>query len=281
MRFFFLLLSLGTFGADQDLDGVPDELEQRLLERFVPRFYTAVDDCDVAPAEFERGRTAPVAKKKNGTIYGQVFAVSGGLEVHYYHLWSADCGKIRHPLDAEHVSGFLSEEKGEWRARYWYAAAHENTVCDRGSAARAGLLYAEWRGPEVWISRGKHASFLSEAACRTGCGSDRCDRSKRLAVSQLINLGEVENRLNGSDWVLSTAWNLSEKMGSDFPPALRAALDGSKRIIAANPATPGVQPVIAAGNTTIDSLALANTKTEGALSKAHKTAKSWLQKHLR
>ncbi len=153
-------------------------------------------------------------------------------------------------------------------------------MCDRGSAARAGLLDAEVRGPEVWISRGKHASFLSEAACRAGCGSDRCDRSERLAVAQVINLGEAGNRLNGSDWLVAPAWNLREKMESDFHPDLRKALDGSKRIIAANPATPGVQPVIAAGSTTIDSLALANTKTEGALSKAHKAAKSWLRKHL-
>ncbi|MCX6612424.1 MAG: hypothetical protein NTW74_16425, partial [Acidobacteria bacterium] len=280
MRFFFLFLAMSAFGGDQDLDGVQDELEQRLIERFVPKFYVAVDDCDVAPAEFERGRVEPVAKSRNGTIYGQVFAASGGLEVHYYHLWAADCGRGQHPLDAEHVSAFLTEEKGEWRARYWYAAAHEDTVCDRGSAAKAAMLYSEWRGPEVWISRGKHASFLSEAACKTGCGADRCDRSVRLKVSQLVNLGEVGNRLNGSEWALASGWNLREKMGSDFPAELRKELDASKRIISANPGKPGVQPVIAAGSTTIDALALANTKTEGALSKAHKSVKSWLKKHL-
>jgi hypothetical protein len=280
MRFLTVLLALGVFGADRDLDGVRDELEQSLLERFLPRFYVAKNDCDLAPAEFERGRLEPVAKHRNGTIYGQVFPVDGGLEVHYYHLWTTDCGKIGHPLDAEHVSGFLGEDKGEWRARYWYAAAHEDTVCDRGAAARAGLLDAEVRGPQVWISRGKHASFLSEAACQAGCGSDRCDRSEPLVVAQVINLGEAGKRLNGSDWLLAPAWNLREKMGSDFPLDLQKALDGSKRIIAANPATPGVQPVIAAGNTTIDSLALANTKTEGALSKAHKATKSWLRKLL-
>jgi hypothetical protein len=280
MRILTLLFALGAFAADRDLDGVADELEQSLLERFVPRFYVAKNDCDLAPAEFERGRMEPVLKQRNGTIYGQVFAVSGGMEIHYFHLWAEDCGKIRHKLDAEHVSGFLIEEKGEWRARYWYAAAHEDTVCDRGAAARAGLLNAEWRGPEVWISRGKHASFLSESACRAGCGSDRCDRSERLAVAQVINLGEAGNRLNGSDWLMAPDWNLREKMGSDFPADLQKALDKSKRIIAANPATPGVQPVILAGSTTIDSLALANTKTEGALSKAHKATKAWLRKHL-
>ncbi len=259
---------------------LPDKTEQELLDRFIPGFYLAADDCDVAPSEFERHRPEPVVKHRNGTIYGQAFRVSGGVELHYYHLWSMDCGKAKHPLDVEHVSALLTEQSGQWRARYWYAAAHEDTVCDRGSAGKASLLYAEWRGPEVWISRGKHASFFTEAACRAGCGSDRCDRSVKLNVKQVVNLGEANAALNGSTWLQSSAWPLTQKMQSDFPDTLRRQLDQSRQMIAANPVKPPIQPAIAAGSSTVDAIALANTKTESALSKAKKSVKSWLSRRL-
>jgi hypothetical protein len=280
MRIFLLGLLMMAGGADSDGDSIPDEAERQILEKFLPRFHVAVGDCDMKPAEFERGQSKPVLKARNGTIHGQVFPVEGGVEVHYYHLWSNDCGRIQHPLDAEHVSGLLVQMKGEWRAQYWYSAAHEDTICDRGLAARASEIYAEWRGPDVWVSRGKHASFLSEAACRLGCGSDKCDRSERLVVQKIVNLGEPGKLADGMDWVRSDAWPLREKMGSDFPLTLRSSLDDSRGIIAVT--TPNrivAQPVILAGSSTIDALSTANAKTEGALAKSKKKVKAWLEAH--
>jgi len=279
MRIWLVLIWLNVAGGDQDRDLIPDSEEQYLLERFLPRFHVAVGDCDVKPAEFERGKATPVVKERNGTIYGQVFRIAGGVEIHYFHLWANDCGRIPHELDAEHVSAFVVQQEKEWRARYWYSAAHEDTVCDRGAAARAQFLLAEWRGPDVWVSRGKHASFLSEEACRLGCGSDKCDRSENLVVKQVLNLGERGNLLNGSRWAEGSGWRLGEKMGSDFPADLRKQLDGSQKIIAAKTRNPVVQPVILAGSSTIDSLELANTKTGGALSKAKKSVKKLFEKY--
>lgn len=280
MRLALLLLLLGGDRFDRDRDAIHDEDEQRLLETFLPRFYIAVGDCDVLPAEFVPGRAEPVVKERNGTIYARAFPVDGGMELHYYHLWGNDCGRVKHPLDAEHVSAFLVKESSGWRAQYWYAAAHEDTVCDRGAAARARLLYAEWRGPEVWVSRGKHASFLSESACRLGCGSDRCDRSERLKVRQIVNIGEPDRLLNGAEWVNAPGWQLQTKFQSDFPVELRRTLEEANEIIAANPRNPAVQPVILAGSSTIDALAIANKKTDSALVKAKKSVKNWLQKHI-
>jgi len=280
MRTFLLALLMFAGGADSDGDSITDEVEQQVLQKFLPRFHIAVADCDLMPAEFLPGAQKPTLKAKNGGIYGQAFPVDGGIEVHYYHLWSMDCGRIQHPLDAEHVSGFLVQVKGEWRARYWYSAAHEDTICDRGLAAKASELYAEWRGLDVWVSRGKHASFLSESACRLGCGSDKCDRSERLVVPQIVNLGEPGKLAVGSDWVASEAWPLKEKMQSDFPLSLRATIDSSKGIVAVTtPDRVVTQPVILAGSSTIDALALANTKTEGALAKSKKKVKAWLGAH--
>ena len=281
MRVWFLFALLGAASGDLDRDTIEDAEEQRLLEQFAPKLNIAVGDCDVKPAEFESGRLEPVVKERNGTIYGQAFRVEGGIELHFYHLWGTDCGRVKHALDAEHVSALLVWEKQEWRARYWYAAAHEDTVCDRGSAARASLLYAEWRGPEIWISRGKHASFLSDAACRLGCGSDKCDRSERLVVEQVLNLGERGQWLHGGPWVESAGWPLKEKMGSDFPLELRAQLDEARGIMAAGPRNPAVQPVILAGSSTIDALEQANTKTGNALVQAKQKVKEWFEKKRR
>src|SRR5262249_21443771 len=124
---------------DQDRDGLDDSLEQELLTKFLPTFMIASDDCDGLPAEFVAGSSKPVVAGKDGTIYGQVSPHSADdsgtlLELHYYHLWARDCGRVGHKLDPEHVSvlvaGNSSQPASEWRARYWYAAAHENTLCD-------------------------------------------------------------------------------------------------------------------------------------------------------
>lgn len=167
---------MSALSGDADRDSLPDVLEQQLLERFMPRFQVAVDDCDLAPAEFGMGKREPKVVARNGTVYGQVFRVEGGI-------------------------------------------------------------VAAWRGPEVWISRGKHASFLTEAACHAGCGSDRCDQSQAMQVRQLINPGEIGAPMNGADWVGSTAWALGEKLESNFSSELLEELDRSKGVIGAASST--------------------------------------------
>ena len=39
-----------------------------------------------------------------------------------------------------------SDADVKWKAVYWYAAAHENTVCDVSQIARAKTLHAEEHG---------------------------------------------------------------------------------------------------------------------------------------
>src|SRR5690349_14010309 len=78
--------------TDTDGDGLSDQFEQTLLQKFAPRFHISTIDCDVAPAEFLPDVTQPTVKARNGTIYGQVFPVRRGsgaggfIEIHYYHL---------------------------------------------------------------------------------------------------------------------------------------------------------------------------------------------------
>src|SRR5262245_61803282 len=135
--FCVLMFPLPAFAADDDhdKDGLPDDFEQELLVKFAPTFMLSVDECDDKPAEFMPGSSIPEVIAKNGTVYGQVFQTGTFLEIHYYHLWSRDCGRLKHALDVEHVSALV--EADGLKARYWYAAAHENTLCNASTGASA------------------------------------------------------------------------------------------------------------------------------------------------
>lgn len=212
---------------DTDRDGLSDEYEQAVLEKFRPTIMINARDCAARPARFAVGRQDPEVVSADGTIYGQVFPVSGDLvEVHYYTLWSRDCGRNGHALDAEHVSVLLSHALGsDPHALYWYAGAHENTVCDISSGARSEVVSAEHRGAKVWSSSGKHALYLRKEMCDHGCGADSCEDDTELEQTGLIiNVGELSAPANGSFWIASPKWPLSEKMDSDFSPDVRARL---------------------------------------------------------
>ena len=302
----------GTEGVDTDGDGMSDVREQMLLERFVPRFQVSRTDCAVKPALFEQGIVKPTVVERDGTIYGQVTpraGVKGGdaeVEIHFYDLWSMDCGRMGHRLDAEHVSVLVrakTMDSGveDWSAVYWFAAAHEATVCDASQLAAAKALDAERQGATVWLSAGKHGAFLSEAICTQGCGGDRCTEMAPLVVARIVNLGEPGAAMSGAIWVGSPAWPLSAKMQSDFSAAAIARLEqgggvpvevngahGSVKgtIYVANSVANGLgtsgantaDALNIAGANTGSALDNADAKTEGALTKSAKATGEALKK---
>ncbi len=270
----FLLGGLLLAGNRQDLDrdGVPDKLEQALLERFAPELVLSGEECDGLPAELTAGTRDPVVLARNGVLYGQAFRQRGRfIELHYFHLWGRDCGRVGHALDAEHVSALIEADRPDapakhWKARYWYAAGHEGTVCDRSHGARAASLLAVDRGPRVWVSAGKHASYLDEAWCSWGCGADRCAvNGRRWRPSRIINLGEHGAPLNAATWVESRRWNLGTKLGSDFSLSLLADLDRSSGVMLLWPALRPAQSVLMAGGEVGAALRLADNETSAAL----------------
>jgi hypothetical protein len=281
-----LLLSPSMYAQqfDADRDGLPDSLEQQLLEKFRPTFMVSASECDVAPAEFKTNHKTPIPLYKNGTIYGQAFLATPGapgvvqVELHYYHLWSRDCGRLNHPLDAEHVSALvqgtdLTSLAETWRATYWYAAAHQDTLCDASSAAKAAGLKAEQHGPVVWISSGKHASFFVQEDCEHGCGGDRCREMKELKKAAIINIGEKDTPMNGALWINVTTWQLPQKLHPDFTPTLVAQIEtlSEKSDVIGVSTVPGsVRGVIRVSNTTTDGLATGKNHTGSALSTATK-----------
>ncbi len=201
----------------------------------MPRFSISANDCAVLPAEFLPNTSEPVAAARNGTIYGQAFLNPGAgrgiatVELHYFHLWSEDCGHMSHRLDAERVSVLIAADSARsplsaWRALYWYASAHEDTMCDATHGVRADSIGASDRGADVWISHGKHASYLNRELCNQGCGGDRCEAAMVLAVPRIVNLGEPGMPMNGALWAASAAWGLAGKMGASFDEAVTAKL---------------------------------------------------------
>jgi hypothetical protein len=268
--------------VDSDRDGMSDALEQALLVQFRPTFMVGRQDCSNIPSEFRPAAHEPKPESENGTIYGQVFpsrTAVGALptaEIHYYHLWRRDCGAHGHPLDTEHVSVLVRASDSHlphatWKALYWYSAAHENTVCDVSQIARASTLHAEDHGAEVWISPGKHASYLNEMLCQGGCGADKCTNMVALAPGKLINLGEVGQPMNGSLFISSTAWPLAVKMANtNFPPGPVARLNQLPQSDIAwfNAGGHPAQGVIAVSSSTEQAIARSGQNTTSAISVA-------------
>ncbi len=283
-----------AFSLDTDHDGLSDTFEAALLHRFTPRFMISRHDCSAEPAMFAPDIVTPDAVEENGTIYAQAFPHATAdlqkarrpaiteIELHFYHLWRTDCGRMGHPLDAEHVSVLLrghGDNAKDWHALDWYAAAHEDTVCDASQVTRASTLHAEDHGATVWISQGKHATFFDEALCRHGCGGDRCTDPVPLKVAAVINLGELAAPMNGAIWAASPHWPLADKMRrSDFTDVRLLRLEHlpATDIAWANPSLRPAQSAIHGGNAAIDgtltgenstaeALALSNRRTDTAL----------------
>ena len=269
--------------ADTDGDGLSDGLEQSLLVQFEPTFMIDRHDCSKVPGEFRPDSVAPLVKAENGTIYGQVTPAKDStkarplVEIHYFHLWREDCGEHAHPLDTEHVSALVeasgsSLSSATWKAVYWYAAAHENTVCDVSQIARASTVKAETGGARVWVSAGKHASYLNPALCRTcGCGADHCEDARVLKSSKLINLGEPGRPMDGSVFTASRAWPLAGKMETtNFPANPLARLDAlpASDIAWFHAGRHPVQGIVSISDSTEGALAQSGRNTTEAMSVA-------------
>jgi hypothetical protein len=258
---------------DSDRDGLSDSLEAALLARFSPVFMVSRTDCSIMPAQFVPEMIKPTVLADNGTIYGQAFPRKnhpGEVELHYYHLWRKDCGERGHPLDAEHVSVLilLGDDADSAKALYWYAAAHEDTICDAGHLARAATIAAEQHGATVWISPGKHASFLSETLCSYGCGGDHCEQMSPLKSGAIVNLGEPDAPMNAIAWLLFPEWPLQDKMRrSDFTDDRLNRVNRSPQtdVVWANPSKRPAQATILGVHTGIGGAALGARATDTAL----------------
>jgi hypothetical protein len=264
-----LLWAVPAAAQDIDRDGLPDQLEQALLERFAPTLVLSAGECDGQPAAMKPWSEQPQVIERDGTVYGHAALRSTRpdrveIELKFFHLWGRDCGRPSHALDIERVSALvhaprLDAPASEWQAAYWYAAAHEGTVCDASSGAAAEALRATSVGPYVYVSRGKHASYLNRGHCKWGCGSDLCDPGPPSPRGAVVNLGERDAPLNGAAWLGSRRWSLADKLATDFEPGRRARFDREpvSGVVALRVSRRPVQAPILGGDTGLDALILA------------------------
>lgn len=263
-----------------------DQIEQQILHQFRPHLVLSANECDGQPARFEPGQREPRVLARDGTLYGRVFRVAPPglegefLEAHFFHLWGRDCGRAGHPLDIEHVAVLLRKSGSAWTAVYWIASAHQDTVCDRSHGASAETLKSDKTGVTAWVSHGKHATFLTQDACRKGCGGDRCqDPLRPLPAGTVLNIGEPGVPLNGAVWVDSPSWNFSEKWASRFPaPVLQALAQGEGRLVDLRPELIPVRATVKGLNEGVDGVATADRHTTGALGTAKQKTGSAVKK---
>jgi hypothetical protein len=285
-----MMFAVAVPAAAQDLDrdGVPDSLEQILLEKFAPTLLLARGECDGLPASFTPLSTDPRVRAKDATLYGQAFPVAGSgggvaVELHFFHLWANDCGRLGHDLDVEHVSAIVSASRFDappfaWIAEAWYAAAHEGSACDASSAAHARVIGAEAAGPRVFVSRGKHASYFDRGQCKWGCGGDECGDDRAIIPSRIVNIGEIDAPLNGATWTRSSQWQMSGKFGSDFDPALRARLEATTdHVVPLMQHRRAPQSPVLAGDTALDGLQTAAQSTIDAITAATRAVGRFLR----
>jgi hypothetical protein len=274
---------------DLDFDRIDDRLEQALLEKFTPTLLLAAGECDGLPASFAPFSLDPVARAKDATIYGQAFSLpsSGGraeIELHFFHLWASDCGRLGHDLDVEHVSAIVSAPRTDapvkaWTAVAWYAAAHQGSACDASSGAPARVIAAVTTGPRVFVSKGKHASYFDRGQCKWGCGGDECGEARAIVPARVINIGERSAPLNGAWWVHSPRWPMASKLDSDFDPRMRARLESPRtdHVVPLMQHLRGPQAPVLAGDTALDGLETAALTTKNALATTTRAVSRFLR----
>jgi hypothetical protein len=285
-----LAVAVPVAAQDLDRDGLSDQFEQALLERFTPTLLLAAGECDGVPASFAPSVSEPMVRAKDGTLYGQAFPIRSHaglaeIELHFFHLWARDCGRLGHALDVEHVSAIVSAAGRDapvarWHATAWYAAAHQGSACDASSGAPATVLGAVASGPRVFVSRGKHASYFDRGQCKWGCGGDQCGDGRAIRPARIINIGERGAPLNGASWVASARWPMASKLDSDFTPGVRARLEAPDvdHVIPLMQHLRGPQAPVLAGDTAIDGLATAALTTRNALGTAKRAVSRFLRR---
>jgi hypothetical protein len=162
------------------------------------------------------------------------------------------------------VAVLLRAGSEDWQAIAWYSAAHEATVCDVSETLPAAELGAESNGPAVWISSGKHASFLRLERCDGGCSHDSCEQMVAMPTAPLINVGEPGAPLHGAAWIDSDAWLLPGKMQSAFADTtISALLEGNSPPLP--PHRTNAQALVTAGDYGLSAVELGADHTDSAL----------------
>lgn len=243
--------------GDADRDGIPDEFEDKLLEKFRPHWHINGDDSAGVPVRLKENEYEPLIADKNGTIYGQVFRLGKCmkkisqdnkygcttyyfLEMHYISIWEGDrlvWPFSQHIWDKEHISARavhigLENPTCEpdyippnlvnvlWDVEKWRVDLWEFYAHQGTPCEKVRQVRGSFeKGIDVWVSY-KHGVFPSLNSCNKFLRfwcPDACFGDKDLGSPNPINVGEPFYPLNKAYWISFNGFILS-KMDPDLPP---------------------------------------------------------------
>jgi len=173
---------------DLDEDGLDDELEDRIVEEYLP--FLSVDPEDGCPLSAIVYRVRPHPEDPS--------LVHALID----NLFERDCGAAGHVGDNEvfgmTIDPFLPPPEGILALR---AIAHQSTLCEHVSECGlcsdgdscAMALRGDVSYPVVFYSRGKHGAYLSESACDFSCFlTNWCVQATTSTDPPRINVGEPD-----------------------------------------------------------------------------------------
>lgn len=175
---------VGAYGVgDGDGDGVRDDCEQELAQKFRPYlavmkhdpWYTIAGDDDLRREEHWAGTL--------GETSGSVrifYALS-----YYRDLGDPTCfGCSSHVGDSEWINVHLYYQNGSWYVRKARLSAHWRSTAESTETVTAS--YLEFPGApgraRVWVAEYKHANYKSRHACNNGGVFDNDDCSANTFV---------------------------------------------------------------------------------------------------
>ncbi|MGH7486784.1 MAG: hypothetical protein ACREMY_14460, partial [bacterium] len=217
---------------DKDGDGIPDDLEQALAEKFFPNLWARWSFSDQAEFYGYAAKVPFTVSPLTGS-YGFCSEAFECLEIRYGLAYNWDCGDNpdnscegtdNHQGDSEFYAAYVSRktqgagtwgstwadaktDANAWRLMEDFASAHLGTQTD-GSTY---LLYKGtnadgngYPGPAggdgstnaygIYVSEGKHANYHSLSQCDNGgfLGSDYCQPNINLRTST-VTQGRLKN----------------------------------------------------------------------------------------
>lgn len=164
--------------SDADNDGIDDDVENTLAERFLPAISWDFDEYCPGPTP----RTI-LFRARHPTIGGS--PATNFILINYVQLYDEDCGFwFPHDGDNEAFLVFLKWDGSDWQFQSISATAHwgeSGWFCgDTASASYDDM---------VWIGEAKHGTYADTSLC--GCwGGDTCDDTGLTLGHALYNAGE-------------------------------------------------------------------------------------------
>lgn len=183
----------GMAGADDDGDGLADDVEIKLARDYLPFISLDPGDGCALSGLVARVRKHPADPSK--------------ILIVYSHLFLRDCGLGGHVGDNEAfgiaIDPALPAPAGILAIR---TASHQNTPCQRisecttcasDSRTKCDLAMsgtASW--PVLYASKGKHGQYATKGSCSLlGTCFDQCTLAADRALPPVVNVGEPAHPL--------------------------------------------------------------------------------------